>query len=566
MRSFKSILFITLLLSSCGTPSVPPLAQIDGVTPETLEPGDVLHIHGSGFVEGEVEIVVSGVFKPLGNGRKEKRTLKLKGIAVSETDIELSLPPRTMMLLAAEPLTFDGSITTNFRLASDVVRIFAMRDNVHLELMPGGGGVAAHARKVRNAESHLSTVGIRPAAAKDVDGLVVAEVAAGSTADRAGVEFGDRVLAVDDRAVTGVEDMADISPHRSHIIDIITRQGLMKKVVLAPVSAAVLNNDELTAVMLSSIALGLFLALVAPSSRRRIPLPIQKVDPLTALVGMVLISLVLCLIPATALFMYNGALFWVFLFGCHAVCTIALFLRSPVRKTASLLKPAAIPSLAAVAAYLSSAVSPREIVAAQQSLTLGPHLLTSPLALLLGTATLFMMRSTDETNVKNPTSLFLTWMSDVSLAATVTMCLLGGWRIPFVSLESTKILHAIPALYCLSFLAKTWLVLAAAEKVNAVRTKERRTAPSRADGYIAPLVLIMLGGMTLLFEILPVPDTLRGASRILAAAMLLVFTSGLLGTTAKSFFRHSEFKKKPKRNFSPIPDSVPQGLHRQPEG
>lgn len=566
MRCFISTLFISLLLNSCGTPSVPPLAQIERISPETLEPGDVLRIQGSGFVEGDVEIVINGYFKPLGEGRKEKRTLKLKGIAVSETDIELRLPARTMMLLAAEPLTFDGRITVDFPLAADVVRIFAVREDVHLELMPGGAGVAAHARKVRNAESHLSAVGIRPTAAKEVDGLVVAEVAAGSAADRAGIEFGDRVLAVDDRAVSGVADMAEISPFRSHVLDVVTRQGLMKKVALAPTSAAVLDSDELTAVILSSIALGLFLALAAPSSGRRSSLAIGKINPLTTLVGLALISLLLCIIPATALFVYSGVLFWVFLFGCHAVSTIALYIRSSHRQTASLLKLVAVPLFVATGSYLSSAVSPMEIVAAQQTVNLGPHLLTSPFALLLGTAALFIMWPSGESNTKNLFSQLLTWIGAVSLTATVTICLLGGWRIPFISPDSTKMPHLMPALYCLSFLVKSWLVLAAAQKLNAVHSKDRRSAQRQGGAYIVPMLLILLGGMTLLFEILTVPDTIRAAARILAAAMLLAFTSGLLGTTLKAVARKSELKRNQMRNFASIPDSVPKGLHHQPEG
>ena len=553
MRNF--IFAITLLiLSACSdTPSVPPLAEIEHISPEAVEPGDVLRIHGTGFVEGTVDLVLDGTLKPLGPRPPEHRKLRLNGTAVSETDIEIPLSSAAVRKLVDEPMIFDGHMLINFPISAKAVRIFAEKEGVHLEITPGGAGVAAQAQKTRDAEALLAALGIRLASAKEVDGLVVAEVNTDSPAESAGIEFGDRLLAVDNRALSSISDLASTALDRRHTVDIVTRQGVMKKVSTAPANATTLDADEFLAVLLSAAALGLFLAFVAPSTRRRTYVSESGPDPFTRAFGIAVISMFLCLVPAVALFLYGGAFLWILLFGAHAAGVIMVYLKAPKRRWSTLLQLVVVPVLAAAAAGLSSAVSPAEIVAAQQQDTMGANILRSPFSLLLGAVTLFVLRPSAREKEQDSFAALFAWVSAAAAASALTLSLLGGWSLLGGSLTPAD--GALgTALACLAFPIKTWLVIIAARKLAENTRGERRARTARRDSYLHPILLLILAGAAAAWEMPPISDSLRTAGRISAAAMFTAFLAATAGLVLKSFFVDHELRKNARRAPTAVED------------
>lgn len=554
MRSFILFLFASLFLVSCGKSAAPALAQIDRITPETVEPGDVLRIYGAGFVEGSVDITLNGLFQASGQKQPARRKLTLEGIAVSETDIEVHLSAQTMKRLVREPVKFKGSVHVDFPVAAGAVRIFAEREDVRLEMDPGGAKIATYARKKRDVEAHLRAVGIQPVAAEEVDGIVAAEVIKGSAADKAGLTFGDRLLAVDDREISSLTDMADISPSKRHVFDIVTRQGVMKKISIGPALSGYLDKDELFAVILSSFALGFFLAFVSPFGReRRIPAR-PGTDPFTRAIGIGALSLLLCLIPAAALLLPGdlGVFLWIILFGIHAASVIFLYLKAPRQRILSLLKLGAVPILVVAAAVFSSAVSPAEIVAAQQNTTGGAHLPASPFSLLLGVAALCMMRPSVPEN-SGRFSKIASLTGAAAFSSVVTLCLLGGWNAPFISSLVASDSASASALFCVVFMAKAWLVLEGARRLTPDGTKERRASRKPSMSILPSLLLPIFGAATVLWQVLELPEEMRAASQVLGTGMLVALVAAILGRILKLAFRNNKNLKRKPSNDSPPP-------------
>jgi hypothetical protein len=241
-------MLLAMILASCQTPTAPPLATVDAVEPAIIEPGDVLRLTGTGFVEGPARISFTGEFKPAGLAPPRHRTAYLGGTAVSTGLIEIPLSSSAIARLTEETARFTGEVDVTFPAAAalDAIHISARAAGISFEIRPAGGGVALAARRTREAKRLLAVDGVALAAPADLAGLVVGE---------------------------------------EHRFELVSSAGTMRSVALLVGPGKRLDRDVFTAIVLSSIALGLFLAFAAPT-RRRIPhLPVGSMDALGRAIG-----------------------------------------------------------------------------------------------------------------------------------------------------------------------------------------------------------------------------------------------------------------------------------------
>jgi hypothetical protein len=549
MPDFRLTVFIPFFIVSCGDIAVPPLAKIERVEPETLEPGEVLRIHGTGFVEGTVDVILEGSMKAselgsLRSGSSEPdsgvlRRIRLNGIAVSENVIEIPLSEQTLRQFVEEPSVFLGAIEADFDIAGSIP-IFAKQPDIQLEFNPGGAGVKSRARKIREAEAALKAVGIRLVGAAEVEGLIVAETIPGSPADKAGIEFGDRLLSVDTHSLVEVSDFACVGRAANHVFEVVTREGLVKTVSVGPPMSEYLDQDELFAVILSSIAFGLFLALAAPSAKRFRLLPTPRRDPFIRAIVVGLFSLFLCLIPATILFVYGGPLIWVLLFGGHAASVIALHLMSKNRSHLSLLRLALIPAQVAVCAYLCSALGPIEMVALEQQSPLGLLALANPFIAVSAALALFLIWPPLENSERQSSvSSYLSLPSAVFSASALTLCLFGGWSVPFIFNRTPSDDALIRASACVVFMLKTWSVAAVSFRLSLFSQGSRRNSSRRAL-VVKPMLLIACCTAGIIWNAAKISSGVQIAGQVLATSMFTAAISYYIAMELKGFLGKRE--------------------------
>ncbi len=474
MAHLRSSLILFVFLAACGETTPPALAEIDTVGPEVLEPGDVLRITGNGFVEGPCTVTFDGTFTSHGIRGRTDRAVQVKGTAVSERLIEIPMNPKTVRKLVEEPVLFEGRIVVDFPLKESAVRISAQKKGMLFSLSPGGLGVTTAAKRLRQAEATLRTLGVDLGNPRGQDGLVVATVQPKSAAQRAGIEFGDRVLAIDGRTVVEVADFSVVDPKTAHRIELVNRMGIIRETAIAPVLPGTLDNDELTAVVLTCVALGMFLAFAAPR-RGRDPLTmVMSSDPFTQAVLVGTLSAPLALVPAIALLAFDGISLLLALFACQGIALAMLVLISTGRGVLAMVpRFLVIPIVVGVAAFQSSALGMNDIVASQQHASFGPHCLSSPFSFLL---TLFAVsliwpgrrELLGRNEYRHRLKRALRWIAAAASACIVSACLLGGWGGPFVSVDQM----ARDPLCLLAgtsiFIVKTWLVLAGFGKMNCI--------------------------------------------------------------------------------------------------
>ncbi len=527
------ILPLTSCFGACDRTVVPPLATVEQIGPGVIEPGDVIRIKGNGFVEGPTRIVFKGAFEPVGLAAPEVRTVDVDGNAVSETLIEAPVTAEVMKRLANEPSRFVGNARITFPTASSLntVHIVATAEGVAFDLRPAGGGVPLAAQRSREGIRLLNSFGMVVSDPVSGDGLEVKEVIPKSSAAQAGVEFGDRLLAVDGRALASPADLAGLSPSESHQFEMISRRGTARRVELSYISPAHLQTDEFASIVLSSIALGLFLAFAAPT-RRKLTRPTNgQIDPFARAVGFALVSIVLLLVPACAILSRAGFGASLALLSANVLglAGLSFFARGTIASRFARFVAHAfpVPAMIAVAGASSSAMGFFDFVASQEASTWKWHAWSSPFALTLVFASLALLwPSLPQSGQNRRLGSVAAWIAATPAAAMLTTCCLGGWLIPGIPLSAMASSSFYLALGCLVFFVKTWLVLLIARSFAAADILERRNTGDKSRIGLRFIALGAAVALTLGWLWADMPLAMRVAGQILAtAASVTVFTA-----------------------------------------
>jgi hypothetical protein len=538
-RLVVSSFTLVVALAGCQTPMAPPLATVDSVEPAIIEPGDVLRLTGTGFVEGPARVSFDGEFKPTGLAEPKRRTAYLEGTAVSTDLIEIPLSGSMIARLTEEPARFTGEVDVTFPAAAalDAIHISARAANVTFEIRPAGGGVARAARRTREAKRLLAGLGITLSESAG-DGLLVAEVAPESAAARAGIDQDDRLLAVDGVALATPADLAGLVVGEEHRFELVSSGGTMRSLELLVGPGKRLDRDVFTAIILSSIALGLFLAFAAPT-RRRIPhLAVGSMDAAGRAIGFGAVSVPLLLIPAASLLTRAGFGALLGLLGAHVLglAALAFFSRERLpRRLLELVVHLAPAPLIIVAAWaLSSAAGLTDIVSAQAAAPWGWHAWSSPfaLALVLASVALLWPAVPRPEKARRPLPI-LTWLTAIPAAAMLTALGLGGWLVPGVPYERLGESSALLALGCLVFTLKTWLVLLAARWLGSAGLPDRRAAAQRPLLGWRFAILALAAASAFAWLWFDLPEAYRVAGQVLATAASVSLMTALATVALK---------------------------------
>lgn len=534
---FPAAPLMLLALLGCEPTATMPLARIDGAGPGVLEPGDVLVITGEGFVEGPATLAFDGVLTPSGAGDGTPARATLEALAVSGTRIELPVTGTVLSALSPEPATFRGAVAISFptALAQSAVRVEARLGEVTLELRPGAGAVAAVARRVREAEAYLDGLGVSLAGTGPDAELLVEQVRRGSPADRAGLEPRDRLLAIDGRVLAGLADLAGVDPGAGHALSVLSAAGTPRELALIPEAATAWPRDEFAALMLTAVALGLFLAFAAPT-RRGHPSAAgaETAHPLARALGLAALTVPMLVLPAVLLGGLSGPVVLLSLVGptVAGAAGMALYGTGGVLSRVGSLSCGLLPLLAALAmaGVFGASIDLRELAAGQGSTPWGWHGWSNPFALAATLAATALIWPDAGRIDAPPAARIAAWITACGGAIALTACALGAWLLPGATFGGSAVRPPELIAGVAVFAAKVWLVLAAARWLaGAGRTERRGRAWRRAPARL-PVAACLIGslGMALAWDRAGLPAEIDTAGRVLASGVFATLVTALL--------------------------------------
>jgi hypothetical protein len=527
-------LLLALAATGCGERSTPSLATIDEVTPTVLEPGDTLRITGTGFVEGAARITLEGAFDPAGLAPPRERAVVLDATAASTTWIELPITGRVMGQIAEEPMVFEGHVRVSFPTALSIgsVRITAESPLTTIEIRPAGGGVEAAARRIREAERFLDRLGLDLAAPQSTDSLLVVSIAPESPADRAGIERGDRLLAVDGAPLAAVSDLAGVEWRDSYEIEVVSSQGTVRNLDVASSSRVQLEPDELAAVLLTSLALGLFIAFAAPRRGRQRSAVAAGRDPLTRSLALAGVAVALLALPAVAIVSRTELGPAAMLLGAYVAGVAGSALYSsgrPSRRLAcAVIHLLPVPLIMALPAALGSSFGLWTAVAAQEGPPLQWHAWSNPFALAaVVAATALIWPVAPGTATRSPVARLAAWAAAIAGATAITAYGLGGWNVPGFSPVRVAAEPILLIGGLLIFALKAWIVLHAGRWFASAGARERRIDPRRNSLRLTLGSVTVLGAtaLALVWEWSEIPADLRSAGQLSAAGFFVTLVS-----------------------------------------
>ena len=540
----KCAVALCVAFLGCAPDASIEMASIERIAPSVIEQGDVLRIEGAGFVEGPARVTLSGYFDPSGLVPREHRVVVIDGIAVSETSIEAPISQVAMAALAAESLRFEGRVSVEFptALATGPAHIAATSAPLTLDVRPAGSGVASAALRTREAEQVLLRLGLSLVPTREGNDLLVGAVTSGGAADKVGISPGDRLLAVDGVALSAPSDLAGLGRDSLHRFELVSSSGRSQVVDLRIAPLDPEAADEVAAILLTAIALGLFLAFAAPrrpvGAEEPSPRAVSLADALSfaaVFVSAIALPAVSVLadfrVEATAL-LFGGAtagLIICALFGPGAARgRIALFM-------AGLVALAAVPFLSLA---FGASFDVEGAVMDQAHTRWGFGAWRSPFALAAYLAIIVLIWPSRRPSERTaPIARAGAWTAGVFSAMAVAAYGLGGWLVPWASPEvlasDGRVLFAGMALYAL----KTWIVLLAARSFSqAVVAERRRRSSSRKRDLFALAALALAFFASLFWEWASLPSDVSSAFRILSAGLFFALAAAFLSRLALSRF------------------------------
>ncbi len=523
-----------------GCESLPAatLAAIDEVNPKMLEPGDILEIGGTGFVEGPARISFDGQFDPYGMVGAVHRRIELDGTAVSNVLVQIHITNTVMSTLAVEPVEFKGTISIRFpsALSMGETRIQAVSRTVSLDLRPTGGGVEAAARRNREAEVILDLAGISLAHSEAGNELIVRSVTREGLADRHGIDRGDRFLSVDNVALAAPSDLAGLDTEGLHSFEFLTVSGEIRAFKARLTSINPLEVDEFAAILLTSVALGFFLAFAGRRRNRSCLDAHPKTgNPLVTALGFSVASVPMLFLPAVVISTRADMGASLTLLGAvvAGLAIVALYGRGPVvyRGLGAIAHLLPVPVALVLAGTFGSSFGMWNLVASQESSLWGWHAWSNPFALaafILAISLLWPALPDRE----SPTLAagISSWLAAVSGSMAITACGFGGWLIPSLPMNELVLRNTMMLLVGVAvFALKTWLVLLTARWFWSARAGDRRERVRQGrQTVVRAALLVVTAALAMAWNWYGLPEDLVAAGRVLAAGVSVVLAAAFM--------------------------------------
>lgn len=197
-------------VAGCEARREADLLEVTGIDPSQLAPGQLVRVRGSGFPPGRSALIrLEGVVYRPGQS-PEPASVEIEGRAVSAEEIEARFTRDALGELGGRG-TLHGRAVAMFEAAHERGRVIGVSEELQIDIVTGNIRDAPGELTRRRAANELSEqLGLVLAEeSSEQAGLPLGWVTTGSTAERAGLIVGDRIVAAEEVLV---HDLADVLP------------------------------------------------------------------------------------------------------------------------------------------------------------------------------------------------------------------------------------------------------------------------------------------------------------------------------------------------------------------
>lgn len=545
---FNLILLNLIFICSCSPAPKVDLYTVLEIFPKIIEPGDMLTIEGEGFVEGPAHILLNGTVKPIGLRPPKQVSRHLEGFAVSESKIEVPISAYLMETITQETVQFEGIARVSFpsKLQESAVALQADSPTTKLEFRPTGGGVRIQALKIREAEHLMKQLGMTTSSRSSEEVITITRIAQGSFAASNHIPAGAKLIAIDGFPLLSIEELAGLELQKDHIFEFVYPNGVSKQIPLN-IGANELKDDQFAAILLTSIAMGFFLAFVLPRYTKKGAIPkLLPRNPVTFILGYTTAAILTILFPALVILWKLNIFGTVFLVALFVICAILFLFYNkqplPIRLLNTVGTIATITAVALMGGAAGNTMGTFDIVVSQSTAHFDLHVWKNPL-MMLGTVIAISSLWPKHLVENAPSFLHITaWIMSICGAMTIVFFCLGGWIIPGIFTQSildspTEMVAAI-----FIFAVKTWLVLLAARSIAGINRHDRRQQAASLSYGIQFRGFLLLGLATgaIYLEFATVPQDIQFAGQILSAAIFFTLVSLLLFSRLSWFDKNNK--------------------------
>jgi hypothetical protein len=260
-------------LPACDSDGLPPLVEVSEVSPREVEVGDRLELRGAGFPQGRpARITFRGTLYRPGRAPVTRASVEAEGVVVGADRIEV---------IVGEPLEErlcgHGDHAVHTTLVGDVEVAFAssavgapplvgVMRGLQLDVTPSSVRARVVEARAQEGARVLAFLGVKPGPASP-RGLPVDAVEPGSVAERAGVQAGDLLSAVDG---VHVREVSDVAPSSARTAEFTLRHAdaqteETKVVPMTGYAGDRIPTEYRAALLLVGLALAALLLLVLPA-------------------------------------------------------------------------------------------------------------------------------------------------------------------------------------------------------------------------------------------------------------------------------------------------------------
>ncbi len=274
LRAALLVVFAAVIafLGACERPIAPPLVEVSELAPREVEPGDRLELRGSGFPQGRSgRVTLEGTVHRPGEPPVRGVTVEAEGAVTAPDRVEVVVRESF-----AERLCGRGDRAAHATFRGDVQVAFASNDpsapplvgalrGVVLDVIPASARASVLEARVAEGGRVLAFLGVVPGASTP-RGIPIEQVRASSPAERAGIQVGDTIVAVD-----GVHALSagDVAPASARAAELTIRHGdsgseETKTISLLEYSGERVPTEYTPALVIVGLALALLVFLLLP--------------------------------------------------------------------------------------------------------------------------------------------------------------------------------------------------------------------------------------------------------------------------------------------------------------
>ncbi|MBN2802155.1 MAG: hypothetical protein JXR91_03575, partial [Deltaproteobacteria bacterium] len=330
-------------------------------------------------------------------------------------------------------------------------------------------------------------------------------------------------------------ELAGLNLKKPHLFEFTSKQGEIKKIYGKIGESTPFQRDEFVAVLLTSLALGLFFALIIPAYIKSSGIPVKHLqNPLINGAGAFLATMLILLFVSFTLKRGEQLLSSIILLSLSSLMSLTILIFSKhkllLRLTDFVIQISALFLLSAGGIFFAKSPGLIDIVNSQGGSHFAFFIWRNPFVMVCGILAISILWPVNITG-KNQTTILLiaAWIISATGAMIVTAFLLGGWILPGdpYTLDWTTTSVFIKAV--LVFAVKTWLVIGASRLISGANRIERRTNAESSRGYVVRWALMLIFAAAAYFlENTHLPQGLIFAQQVLSGGIFFSLLSLLV--------------------------------------